>query len=115
MDQRFGIAVGSKPVPGANQIAAKLLIVIDFAVEHDPYRTVFIRNRLMTGVEIDNAQAPHADRAIAIYVIAFVIRTAMPDRIAHRPDAGQVRRFMPQKLSGDPAHIVVIISDQPLQ
>ena len=59
----------------------------------------------MPGVEVDNAQPSHADRAGAIHVIAFVIRTTMPDRIAHRPDAGQVRNVVPQKLSGDPAHI----------
>ena len=105
MHQRFGVAVGLEAMAGANQIRAQFLEVVNLAVEDHPDGSVFVGNGLVAGAEIDDAEPPHADPAAAVDVIAFVVRSAMPDLIAHRADVGQIGLPLAQKLSGNATHV----------
>lgn len=110
VDQRFGVADGFELVPVAHQVGAKFLIIVDFSVEHDPQGAVLIGNGLMAGVEIDNAQTAHPDTAAAIDMVALVIRTAMPDLIAHGSQSSQLRGLVTKQDSGDPTHTASSLS-----
>jgi hypothetical protein len=57
MNDHFSIGVGAESVPGGNQLRAQFLEVINFAIEGNPDRLVFIAHGLMPGGrEIDNRQ-----------------------------------------------------------
>jgi hypothetical protein len=62
---------------------AQLAEVVDLAVEHDPHRAVFVVDRLMAGREIDDAEAPHAERHAIGDPRTLVVRAAVPNHIAH--------------------------------
>src|SRR6185437_10170809 len=86
MNQGFGIAVRGKAMTLRDELAAQILIIVDFAVKNDPDRAVFVGNRLVSAREIDDAQPAHANGALTIDVDTLVIRTAMADLRAHLPD-----------------------------
>jgi hypothetical protein len=46
--------------------------------------------------KIDDAQPAHADATAAIYVDSIVIRTAVPNQIAHGPYCGGFRYAVPK-------------------
>ena len=56
MDDRFGVAVRAEAVAARFEVGPQLAVVVDFAVEGDPDRLVFVRQRLPTGGEVDNRQ-----------------------------------------------------------
>ena len=64
-------------VAARDELLAQGEMVVDLAIEHDPERAVFVRNRLMPARHIDNAEPPHADADCAIRIKAFVVGTAM--------------------------------------
>jgi hypothetical protein len=81
-------------------------MIVDFAIEDDPKRAIFIRNRLVAARHIDNAEAPHADANSAVGIKAVVVRSAMGNEATHfaqRPGAGTsiMSEF---KNSSDAAH-----------
>src|SRR6185437_11791013 len=86
VNQRFGIAVGGEAMALCDELASQILIIVDLAIENDPHRTVFVRERLVSARKIDDAQAAHADGALSIDIDSFVIGTAMTDLSAHLPD-----------------------------
>ena len=58
MDEDFGIAVGSKTIAFAFELPAKILEVVDRAVEHHANRAVIGQHRLTAVVaEIDDREA----------------------------------------------------------
>lgn len=65
-------------------------MVIDLTIENDPDGLVFVRDRLVTGGEVDDAKAAHADADLTIMVDALVIRTAVRDYVAHLAKDGAV-------------------------
>src|SRR5579863_1497251 len=89
---------------GANQIGAQLLEVVNLAVENHPHSPVFVRDRLVSSIKIYDAEPTHAETTAAIQMVALVIRTTMPDLIAHRAYIGQFGVPLAQKLSGNAAH-----------
>ena len=59
----------------------------------------------MTGGQIDDAQAPHADRTSALNVIAVIVRPAMANLVAHASYSAQIRRAVPQNVSCNATHL----------
>src|SRR5260370_32610976 len=104
MNQGLGVAVGFEAVPSRDQVAPQLLVAVDFPVEHHPDGTVFIRNRLMAGIEVNDAEPPHAEAARPVEMEALVIRPAMANPVAHRADLRRVRTAAEPQLSRDAAH-----------
>src|SRR5262249_44830329 len=67
-------------------------------------------NRLVSTREIDDAQPPHPQAGVAGNVNAFVVRTAMHDRVAHPPDHAGIDPRAPISIdnSRNSAHYAVI-------
>src|SRR3954467_5215291 len=57
MNNDFSVAVGTKSMPGGDQLRTQFLKVIDFAVESDPDGLIFIAHGLMSGGrEVDDGK-----------------------------------------------------------
>jgi hypothetical protein len=72
------------------ELHSKLTVVVDLAVEHDPDRTIFVVDRLLSRREVDDAQAPHAETDARLHMDPLVVRPAMPDDVAHPADEPEV-------------------------
>jgi hypothetical protein len=91
-------------MPVGNEGIAKRLVVIDLAVEDDPSAAVFIRDGLMPGAQIDDAEPAHAEAATAIDINAFVVGATMANLITHGLDCGRFSATVSQHKAGYPAH-----------
>jgi hypothetical protein len=79
----LGVATSAKPVPTANQPLAQGYMIVNFAIEHDPDRVVFVADWLMPGCKIYDAEAAHAQSNIALRERALVIGTTMDNGARH--------------------------------
>ena len=61
MDDGFGVARCPEGVAALFELAPQLAVVVDLAVEHHPDGAVFVANRLLAGLEVDDAQPAHAE------------------------------------------------------
>ncbi len=102
----LGIAVRAVVVAALDELFAQGKMVINFAVEHDPERAVFVRNRLMSTRNVDNAEPPHADSDPAVRIKTFVVGPAMADYAAHFAQSSSVRPRVPSEFKNpsDAAH-----------
>src|SRR5262245_59216820 len=82
----FGVTRRPQLVASGFEQIAQLLVVVDLAVEHDPNGSVFVRNRLVAVVQIDDAEAPHAEGNAVGQVDAFVVWSAVDHGVAHPAD-----------------------------
>ncbi len=57
---RLGVAACAESMPGSLELRSKLTEVVDLAVEHDDDAAVFVVDRLVAGLEVDNTQALNA-------------------------------------------------------
>ena len=62
MDDRLGIALRAESMPGSFEPMPQFAVVVDLAVENQPYRCVFIGHRLSTRIEVDDRESPEAQR-----------------------------------------------------
>ena len=69
--------------PSRSQRGAQLAVVVDLAVEDHPDGAVLVGDRLVAGRDVDDAQAPHAERDAVLDVEALVVRSAVADDVAH--------------------------------
>ncbi len=83
VDDRLGVGMRTVAMAARFEIAANAGVVVDFAVEDHPDRSVFIRQRLLSGPQIDDAQAAVGERRVFVDVEARFIRAAMRDDVAH--------------------------------
>jgi hypothetical protein len=58
-------------------------VIVNFAVEDDAERIIFVRHRLMPRAYIHDAQATMTESDCAVYEQAAIVRPAMRDDIAH--------------------------------
>ena len=65
------------------QVNPQLAVVVNLAIENDGDAVIFVERRLLTSQQIDDRQAPHAQRDPIINQITFRIRTAMDHAVAH--------------------------------
>src|SRR6266851_309010 len=86
MNNDLGVGLCREFVAPSNQFLTKMLKVVDLAVKNDPDRSILIRDRLMTGMQINDAEASHAEAYIGANEKAVVVRTAMDNRRAHAAD-----------------------------
>jgi len=83
MNENFGVALGLEAMAAIDQHTSQALIVIYLAIANDPYRAIFIMNRLVAAFEIDNRQATHSQNDVTILEKAMVIWPPMDDCIGH--------------------------------
>ena len=102
----LGVGMRGKRVARRQQFFAKLLVVVDFAVEHNDLRAVFVRHGLASALKVDNGQATMRQRHEIVHVERGVIGTAMRNAIAHqlRHAQGVAHRIGNSK-TGKTAHI----------
>src|SRR6185436_20708819 len=81
---------------------------VDLAIEDDPRGLILVGKRLMSGGEIDNAEAAMTECCLPIHEPARIIWPAMRDHIAHARDPIAVVRVQPfdGNDSRDSAHTV---------
>ena len=71
------------------ELGGELPVVVDLAVERDPDTAVLVRERLLSGRHIDDAQAGVAEPDTGCAALAGAVRTAMRDRRPHPQEAVQ--------------------------
>ena len=102
----FGIASGSIAMAARLELAAHLGVVIDLAVKHNPHGAGFVRRRLLSRTQVDDAQAAVCERGMRIDVQSGLVWSAMGQDVAH-PDRAR-RCFGIERLygneSGDSTH-----------
>ena len=62
---------------------SQLCMVINLTVEYDPDVLIFVGQRLMTTLDVDDAETPHGQANIFLDEEAFVIRPAVHDAAVH--------------------------------
>src|SRR5450432_65541 len=90
MDDGFGVAVGAVYVAARLHFLAGVLVVVDFAVIDDPDIAGFVRQGLVTGLDVDDDETAHGDAHVAVEEKAFIIRTAVGDLAVHRGQRGPI-------------------------
>src|SRR5580700_8478876 len=76
----FGVTIRAELVAALFQLGAQLLVVVNFTIEDDRCVSVGGRQRLVSGVQIDNLQTHGAQRNRGRPEHAHSIRSAMPKR-----------------------------------
>ena len=62
MDDRLGIALRAESMPSPFEPMPQFAVVVDFPVENQSHRCVFIGHRLSTCIEVDDRESPEAQR-----------------------------------------------------
>jgi hypothetical protein len=83
MNNRFGVALSPIAVAASLQILAQFPVIVDFAVENDPNGFVFIADGLMTGLNVDDAEAPHRQSDIVLDKKTVIVGATMDDLPVH--------------------------------
>ena len=100
VDDRLAVALRAKGVLLLHQRAAQFFVVVDFAVEDQRNRAIFVVERLVAARHVDDAQAAHPHRQIGLVarrVEAVAVRSAMLDRRAHRAHRRQSAAPVPAR------------------
>jgi hypothetical protein len=83
MNDSFGIASGAIAVTAELKVLAQIRMIIDFTVENDPNTRVFIAERLVTGLDVNNAEAAHRQSYVLFDKETIVVGTAVDDLLVH--------------------------------
>jgi hypothetical protein len=110
MNDGFGITASTVMMPFTFQLDAQLLMVVDLAVENDPDVGSFVADRLMSRLNIYDAQTPHGQSHILVQKETVVIRSTVCDPPIHPRQCVQVHPApaIRQKKSADPTHSSVL-------
>jgi hypothetical protein len=83
MQRYLAVGFGSESMAALFEFASLTLEIIELTIDDDPYALVFVGDGLVTGCEIDNAQAgvSQADALIGGNPRAATIRAAMMKRL----------------------------------
>ena len=76
-------------------------MVVDLAVEDHPHAAVLVRQRLLPGAQIDDAQSAMGEGGVRVAVQPRFVRPAMRDDVAH--PSGARRRIVIEPVDGDDA------------
>ena len=86
----FGVRVRPEAMSAAFELGAQRRKVVDLAVEDDPHRVVFVRQRLLPGRNVDDAEPAMGEPDALAEVEAVRVRAAMRDAVAHRSDQAAI-------------------------
>src|SRR5271154_470066 len=90
MDDNFRIGPRFENVTLTQKKTAKLLVVVDLAIECDPDSAILVGQRLMARTQVDNGEPPMPQPHIRSKVHSIIIRTAMADSIQHPLDCARI-------------------------
>ncbi len=111
MQQHFRVRGRFENMPARKQFRAQFAVVVNFAIEYDTQRTVFVGHRLFAGGgEIDDLQAPKPQRDARVMPEPRRIRPAMRQALRRARHAGNVLRSqpIPTKHPGESAHAGIV-------
>jgi hypothetical protein len=86
VDNHFGVGMCGKAMAAAFQFVAKTGKIINFAVEDYPDGSIFVEDGLVASGKVNDAEPAHSQPGVILDEDAFVIRTAIHDRLAHAVD-----------------------------
>ena len=69
-------------MPSCRKLLAQASVVVDLAVEDDPDRLVFVGDRLVPALQVDDAEPAHADADVPVHVLAVVVGSTMAQLVA---------------------------------
>ncbi len=103
----FRVALCAVDMAAREHLLAEVGVVIDFAVVHDPDGAVFIGKRLVTGFDINDAEATHGESGIIGDHGPGVVGTTMHDLLVHFEQRGFVGTLTGSEVkdAADTAHI----------
>jgi hypothetical protein len=88
MHQNLGVrVVRRKDMAGGLELLSELAVIVDLAVEDDPYGAVLVAHRLVARDKIDDRKSAEAQCYVGRGIVAVVIRTAVLDAGRHAADA----------------------------
>ena len=108
MHNGFGIALGTVAMASGLQVPAQLLVIVDFPIEDDPNTFVFIVDRLMTGLNVDDAEPAHRQADICFGENSVVIRPAVDNLLVHSQQHFAIHSLVPvwREHTADSTHAV---------
>ena len=83
MDDRFRVTSCAVAMTLGFKLRAQFCVIVNFTVKDDPEALVFIGNRLMSGLNVDDAEPPHREAHIAFNEKTFVVRSSMHNLAVH--------------------------------
>src|ERR1019366_3122074 len=83
MDNGLGITSRAIAMTTGLEIFPQIFVVINLTIEDDPNAPVFIAQWLMTGFDVDDAQAAHCQPDVLLDKKAVIIRTPVNDLLVH--------------------------------
>src|SRR6516165_7863965 len=95
VNQHFGVASGRKAMPESAQFFTQCAVVVDFPVEDGQNAAILVRDRLISGVQVDYREASVAEPAalIGCTPLPLTIRPSMLQCVEHaRGNQGRKRR-----------------------
>ena len=84
MDDDFGIGVGAEDVAERFQFGHQLLEIVDFAIEDDDHRAVFVEQGLLAAGQVDDRQPPVPQPHSGLQMQPPLVGTAMELGFVHR-------------------------------
>jgi hypothetical protein len=88
------------------EIFAQILVIIDFTIEDDPNVSLFVAERLVTALDIDDAEASHRQSDVFLDKEPVVVRTAVYNLPVHRHQRFTIHSLRPLGMENatDSAH-----------
>src|SRR5262245_65357035 len=107
MDDHLGVRGRGKAVTPCLELGPELAVVVDLAVEDDPYGAVLVGQGLAARIEVDDAETPHPDPERPVAVDASAVGSPMENRLRHLLQDGRRGRLLAiaAKEAEDPAHV----------
>ena len=93
MNDDFGVRAGPETVPFCFKFLAQGLEVVNLAVQNDPNRFVLVADRLVTMLDVNDAEAAHGQPYRTRDVVALVVRATMHHDLAHPLERLALRSF----------------------
>jgi hypothetical protein len=105
MNDRFGVGIGVEGMSALQEVLPQFLVVEDFPVENDLNGSILVVDRLVSSIQVDDAETPHPKSDARFEIESFVIGTTVNDRVAHPLQLVRIHRFSVQAHnSGNAAH-----------
>src|SRR5947209_8590203 len=92
VDQHLDVGAGAEAVPARLELGAELPVVEDLAVADEDQRAVFVEDRLVSSLQIDDLETPDAERDIGVRsdIETGRIRAAVHQHPGHRQGDGSL-------------------------
>src|ERR1035437_9720142 len=106
MEENLGVRLGPEPVAHRLKAGTEVEKVEDLPVEDDPERFVFVGDRLLASLQIDDAEPCASQADGMIHVDSELIRSPMADHSEHAQKSGLLDRSRVRETEGpdDAAH-----------